>query len=158
MLLLDISGMTTSVILQRVSKSVAHRGRRINRFKVGKLPHLGAARFALVVALSIWASSTSAVESPEGGPKILPLGDSITDGDAQHDSYRRALWHLLRTAGFKGDFVGSRRLNGYYDDPPPHPDFDQDHEGHSGWTSGDFLGGPSGWDEHRGNLAGWLKS
>jgi lysophospholipase L1-like esterase len=113
-------------------------------------------RATLIAAFALW--TLSAADEGVAVPKVLPLGDSITDGDAHHDSYRRELWHLLRVAGLNADFIGSRRLNGYFDDRPPHADFDQDHEGHRGWTSGDIIAGPSGWDEQRGNLREWLKA
>jgi len=88
---------------------------------------------------------------------ILPLGNSITDGDGEHNSYRRHLWHMLDTSGFDVDFIGSKHFNGYYDQVPPDPDFDMDHEGHSGWTSHDLLFGPDGWDQNRGTLSEWLQ-
>jgi hypothetical protein len=43
--------------------------------------------------------------------KILPLGDSMTQGEAGHFSYRRPLWKMLDSAGYKVDFVGSLRTN-----------------------------------------------
>lgn len=71
--------------------------------------------------------------------RIMPLGDSITDGNASGVtpidtkeywvSYRKVLWESLGTAGYSVDFVGSLS-SGYFFDPP----FDSDHEGHGGWT------------------------
>jgi hypothetical protein len=70
--------------------------------------------------------------------RIMPLGDSITVGnasgvvpdDAEHwVSYRKVLWESLGTAGYNVDFVGSVQ-HGYAFDPP----FDSWHEGHGGWT------------------------
>ncbi len=69
--------------------------------------------------------------------KIMPLGDSITQMYSDHDSYRRPLWHLLQSGGFNVDFVGSLNLN--KNGPPPHPDFDMDHEGHSSWRADHML-------------------
>jgi parallel beta-helix repeat protein len=69
--------------------------------------------------------------------KIMPIGDSITQMYADHDSYRRPLWQLLQSGGFNVDFVGSLNLN--KDGPPPHPDFDMDHEGHSSWRADHML-------------------
>ncbi len=86
------------------------------------------------------------------------MGDSITDGDGKHDSYRRHLWHLLKDAGYKVEFLGSRHLNGYYNAQPPNPDFDMDHEGHSGWTTRNFLSELSGSNEGRGRLGDWLST
>jgi lysophospholipase L1-like esterase len=69
---------------------------------------------------------------------VLPLGDSITRGDASADSaagsYRYYLYEQLTAAGYDIDFVGSTT----------YPDFtrfsfDQDHDGHGGYTTETFL-------------------
>ncbi|HEX8531771.1 MAG TPA: SGNH/GDSL hydrolase family protein, partial [Cytophagales bacterium] len=75
--------------------------------------------------------------------RIMPLGNSITQSYAAYDSYRRPLWHRLKNAGYAVDFVGSQQRN--YDGPPAHPDFDLDHEGHSGWRADQLLAGISNW-------------
>lgn len=75
--------------------------------------------------------------------KIMPLGDSITSMYTDHDSYRRPLWFMLQNSGFNVDFVGSQNLN--KGGPPPHPDFDMDHEGHSGWRTDEILVTVGGW-------------
>lgn len=75
--------------------------------------------------------------------KIMPIGDSITQMYSDHDSYRRPLWHLLQNGGFNVDFVGSQNLN--KGGPPPHPDFDMDHEGHSGWRTDEMVAGIGAW-------------
>ncbi|NUO82165.1 right-handed parallel beta-helix repeat-containing protein, partial [candidate division KSB1 bacterium] len=75
--------------------------------------------------------------------KIMPLGDSITQMYTDHDGYRRPLWFMLQNGGFNVDFVGSQNLN--KGGPPPHPDFDMDHEGHSGWRTDEILGFLGGW-------------
>jgi lysophospholipase L1-like esterase len=62
--------------------------------------------------------------------RIMPLGDSITDGDAFPGGYRVDLLGKLRNGGHPVDFVGSL-ANG-----PPEP-FDRDHEGHSGYRISD---------------------
>jgi lysophospholipase L1-like esterase len=73
----------------------------------------------------------------------MPLGDSITQGDVSHDSYRRSLWKQLQAAGQRVDFVGSTREN--YRGGPPVPDFDTDHEGHWGWRADEVLGEIAAW-------------
>src|SRR6187399_3097989 len=66
--------------------------------------------------------------------RIMPLGDSITSSFAGHDSYRYWLWHSLQDAGYTNiDFVGSQR--GVFGGTPLHANFDQDHEGHTGFTA-----------------------
>lgn len=75
--------------------------------------------------------------------KIMPLGNSITQGNTQHNSYRRALWFKLSNGGYAVDFVGSQ--NGNFGGPPPNPDFDLNSEGHWGWRADELLGSISGW-------------
>lgn len=93
--------------------------------------------------------------------RILPLGDSITQSDAQHLGYRYVLWKMLIDAGKQFDFVGS--MNPAQGERPPGwsdyqgQAFDADHEGHSGWTAGDLLDGCS-WEPEKGKLSDWLKS
>jgi acyl-CoA thioesterase I len=70
--------------------------------------------------------------------RVMPLGDSITEAFAPNESYRYWLWHELRDAGFKNvNFVGSRR--GVMNGSPALGNFDQDHEGHVGWTADQIL-------------------
>jgi lysophospholipase L1-like esterase len=70
---------------------------------------------------------------------LLPLGDSITQADATHLSYRYWLWELLSEAGLQVDFVGS--MNTHFQGTPtyPNPAFDPDHEGHYGWRADQLL-------------------
>ncbi len=64
--------------------------------------------------------------------KIMPLGDSITDGSHRNmypGAYRIALWRLCENAGVEIDFVGSNQCG-----PAELPD--KDHEGHTGvWSN-----------------------
>ena len=74
--------------------------------------------------------------------RIMPLGDSITLGgipNAPTVGYRQKLFLDLENAGFNIDFVGNQS-NG-------EPNFDSDHEGHSGWTS----------NQIKRNVYKWLK-
>jgi lysophospholipase L1-like esterase len=80
--------------------------------------------------------------------RIMPLGDSITEGvlgSSDDTGYRRALYLSLTAAGFSVDFVGSL-ANG------TPTDFDRDHEGHSGWRADELLNGRYG----AGNITSWL--
>jgi lysophospholipase L1-like esterase len=69
--------------------------------------------------------------------RIMPLGDSITDGDGSTDGggYRRLLSRALAEAGQEVTFVGSVRdeVAGL------------DHEGHPGWEINDLTGLVEGW-------------
>lgn len=64
-------------------------------------------------------------------PRIMPLGDSITEGENTVDpvpgTYRTQLWNNFSADGLRIDFVGSES-NG--------SDIlgDKNHEGHGGWT------------------------
>lgn len=69
--------------------------------------------------------------------RIMPLGDSITQANSFHASYRYWLWQSLTNAGYKVDFVGSLDKN--VDGPPPVTDFDRDHEGHWGWRLDEII-------------------
>ena len=88
------------------------------------------------------AIPAAAAETPE---RIMPLGDSITQADSEHDSYRRPLFKSLELEGRSVDFVGS--LSSNYRGGPPRADFDLDHEGHWGWRVDEILGAIRGWAE-----------
>jgi len=77
---------------------------------------------------------------------ILPLGDSITQSDASHVSYRYWLWDKLRGSGTGFDLVGSLRTNFGGSPAFPSDAFDRDHEGHWGFRV----------DEVRDRLREWL--
>jgi lysophospholipase L1-like esterase len=84
---------------------------------------------SLVLALLTTTATTAQAGTTEsnGGVKVMPLGDSITDGITVPGGYRIDLWNKFVTGGYKVDFVGSLS-NG------PSSLGDHDHEGHSGWT------------------------
>ncbi|MGP3969496.1 SGNH/GDSL hydrolase family protein [Streptomyces sp. 6N223] len=97
---------------------------------------------AAPAALGTVASGTAHAQQSgvmQGGVKVMPLGDSITDGFNVPGGYRIDLWQKFLDGGYTVDFVGSMR-NG------PSNLGDQDHEGHSGWTIAQI-------DE---NITGWL--
>lgn len=91
--------------------------------------------------------------------RILPLGDSITQADKDHHSYRYHLWVKLIDAEINFDFVGSMNRNLGIN--PRWPEyhgklFDRDHEGHWGWNTDHILAGyPEKRDER---LSEWLKT
>ncbi len=67
--------------------------------------------------------------------KIMPLGDSITQGDGsdpEQVGYRSRLFDLLESAGYNFDFVGTQHSGTSYSG---NPRFDADHEGHAGYES-----------------------
>ena len=99
-----------------------------------------AAVLGLAVAALAVATPAAAAES-NGGVRIMPLGDSITDGRNTPGGYRIGLWQRLAGAGRLTDFVGSA-ANG------PAGLGDHDHEGHSGWRI----------DQIDASITGWLRT
>lgn len=92
--------------------------------------------FFLFVVEMLWIPSANALS------RIMPLGDSITQGNSSGEpqenrqvSYRKALWDKLIAAEYEIDFVGS--MNSGSDIMGVDA---ADHEGHPGWhadTAGD---------------------
>ena len=73
--------------------------------------------------------------------KIMPLGDSITQGihiDSKNIGYRRDLYKLLTHNNFEFDFVGSMSDGSF-------SDFDKDHEGHGGWHANQIQDSVYNW-------------
>ncbi|WP_421735624.1 RICIN domain-containing protein [Cellulomonas sp.] len=97
----------------------------------------------LCVALAggVVAESAPASAETNGGTRVMPLGDSITDGVPGGGGYRVGLWQRLAQNGYTTDFVGSG-YNG------PASLWDHDHEGHSGWRI----------DQLDANVVGWLRT
>jgi acyl-CoA thioesterase-1 len=106
----------------------------------GPRTHLHAgALVASLLALSFGVACAGAAHSA-ARTRIMPLGDSITDGYEIPGGYRIDLWRMLKARGYDVDFVGSLR-NG----PASLPD--EEHEGHSGWRI----------DQIRSSVDAWLR-
>ncbi|MBN2526922.1 MAG: cellulose-binding protein [Deltaproteobacteria bacterium] len=75
----------------------------------------------------------------------MPLGDSITQSNNTHKSYRYPLFEKLTAAGREFDFIGSLKENFGGSPSYPNPAFDQDHEGHWGWRVDQILNDLPGW-------------
>lgn len=88
---------------------------------------LAGASAALATAAAALLAVVPAQAESNGGVRIMPLGDSITDGLTVPGGYRINLWQKLVADAYSIDFVGSLS-NG------PSNLGDHDHEGHSGWT------------------------
>ncbi|WP_433074449.1 cellulose binding domain-containing protein [Dactylosporangium sp. CA-052675] len=95
---------------------------------------------ALVAAATILTTGPVGAES-NGGVRVMPLGDSITEGTQVPGGYRIGLWQRVNAGGYRVDFVGSQ-FNG------PAALGDHDHEGHPGWRI----------DQIDANIAGWLRT
>jgi lysophospholipase L1-like esterase len=70
--------------------------------------------------------------------RVMPLGDSITDGLQSSGGYRSDLWQYMRADGMNPDFVGSRSSG------PAQLD-DRDDEGHPGWRIRQLSQHASAW-------------
>ncbi|MEV0155467.1 RICIN domain-containing protein [Micromonospora sp. NPDC050686] len=99
----------------------------------------GAATAVMVAGLVAPASPAGAESN--GGTRVMPLGDSITEGTQVPGGYRIGLWQRLANGRYTTDFVGSQ-YNG------PASLGDHDHEGHPGWRI----------DQIDANIVGWLNS
>jgi lysophospholipase L1-like esterase len=77
--------------------------------------------------------------------KVMPLGDSITEGwpGPERVTYRFWLWKRLELAGYDVDFVGSR--TGVSSGQPLYTDWDQNHQGLSGWTADEVAAQATSW-------------
>ncbi|WDZ82929.1 ricin-type beta-trefoil lectin domain protein [Micromonospora cathayae] len=97
---------------------------------------------ALGVALAgvLTPVGPAAAES-NGGVRVMPLGDSITEGTQVPGGYRIGLWQRLVTGRYTVDFVGSQ-FNG------PASLGDHDHQGHPGWRI----------DQIDANVVNWLNT
>src|SRR4051794_22748291 len=92
----------------------------------------------LIAAMLLALPAPAALAESNGGVKVMPLGDSITDGYNVPGGYRNSLWQSLTSGGYRVDFVGSM-FNG------PSSLGDHDHEGHSGWTIAQIDAQIVGW-------------
>jgi lysophospholipase L1-like esterase len=93
-----------------------------------------------MAVIGIAAAPGIANAESNGGTRIMPLGDSITEGVDVPGAYRTGLWQRLVDAKYKNDFVGTQ-FNG------PDSLKDHDHEGHPGWRI----------EEVDAKVVGWLR-
>jgi lysophospholipase L1-like esterase len=98
-----------------------------------------------VLGCTIMVSCSSGPNDPTPiSNKLLPLGASRVQGNPPYYySFRYPLWELLVEDGYVIDYLGNEQDNYSYGSPLV--DFDTDHEGHSGWTSGEILDELGGW-------------
>ncbi len=89
--------------------------------------------------------NSSATPQSSSINKILPLGASRVEGARPtFESYRYELWKDLIENNKTFDFIGVQSDGAIY--PTFNSmNFDTDHEGRSGWTSGQILNGLNGW-------------
>lgn len=118
------------------------------------LSHLRKQIFSLV--LTLFLAACFEVQAQSEPLKIMPLGNSITQGNMEHVSYRYPLWKKLIDADVNFEFVGSHTENNGGTpsfDPHKGQTFSNRNEGHWGWTTDEILNGKDG----KGNLSQWLQ-
>ncbi|MFI6512059.1 RICIN domain-containing protein [Streptosporangium sp. NPDC050855] len=94
-----------------------------------------------ILVLTVGVTATSAGAESNGGVRVMPLGDSITEGTQVPGGYRIGLWQRLAAGRYTVDFVGSQ-FNG------PGSLGDHDHQGHPGWRI----------DQIDANITGWART
>src|SRR3954467_13207633 len=102
---------------------------------------MAAALTATLAAAGALVQAGVASAESNGGVRVMPLGDSITEGTQVPGGYRIGLWQRLTTHGNRVDFGGAQ-FNG------PSSLGDHDHEGHPGWRI----------DQIDANIVGWLQT
>ncbi|BCJ47896.1 lipase [Actinoplanes ianthinogenes] len=102
---------------------------------------LAAVLAAALSAAGLVSLPGAAAAESNGGTRVMPLGDSITEGTQVPGGYRIGLWQRMAAAGYRVDLVGSQ-YNG------PASLGDHDHEGHPGWRI----------DQIDANIGGWLRT
>ncbi|MCF7945947.1 MAG: hypothetical protein K9L24_03750 [Spirochaetia bacterium] len=100
----------------------------------------------IMIAVVLFGSCKSVTNSGEASSSqtttattIMPLGASRVEGSRpEYESFRYPFWERLVESGREVDFVGTRYDNAPYLDVN-NVSFDRDHQGLSGWTSGQIL-------------------
>jgi lysophospholipase L1-like esterase len=116
--------------------------------------HLG-----ILCACTVLVFSVCGVMAVSGTVKIMPLGDSITKGgvstpeEAAIPTYRYWLWKDLTENGYDVDFVGSWKAPNFTSFS-----FDQDNEGHGGYSTDEILHGVPDDEWENGYLSQWIQS
>lgn len=77
--------------------------------------------------------------------KIMSLGASRVEGARpEYESFRYELWKDLKENDWNFDFIGTQSDDASYPVFQSN-NFDKDHEGRGGWTSGEILNGLDDW-------------
>lgn len=99
--------------------------------------HLITAVLALGLSLPVWAQATRPAPL-----RIMPVGDSITEGGDGFGGYRRPLFDKLTTVWGMPNFVGSRNMR--QSDPADFVDHDED--GYSAYRIEQIASGKGFWN------------
>ncbi|MBD3321759.1 MAG: hypothetical protein GF350_11745, partial [Chitinivibrionales bacterium] len=87
---------------------------------------MGTHSLTAVATDNLGGSTESAPITVTAEWRIMPIGNSITEGNGGDPTYRYFLWQDLITNGYSANLVGTNY--GTKDGPSPY-DFDQDHQG-----------------------------
>ncbi len=112
----------------------------------------------LFSGFALLAGSAAAAPQDVGGTwhygakdfRLMPLGDSLTEGVGAKTGYRGPLQQLLNDLGIHPDFVGSANTN------PGASFLDQDHEGHGGYRVSDLIS--HGFGNSATTIEGWVSA
>ena len=101
---------------------------------------ISSAVMILTVFAFLWSLTAPQPARAATAIKVMPLGDSITDGFTFAGGYRVQFYNRLVADGLTGslDFVGSQS-NG------PASLLDREHEGHTGWHVADIAANIDAW-------------
>ncbi|KIH91646.1 hypothetical protein SPBR_02006 [Sporothrix brasiliensis 5110] len=100
-------------------------------------PSMLLAAAAFLGSAAVAAPAELAAAAPAAGKlRIMPLGDSITEITC----WRALVWDMIAEAGYadKVEYVGSQKSNPQ-NCKPQTANWDQHHEGHSGWLAIDIA-------------------
>ncbi|MEM9053410.1 MAG: hypothetical protein AAGC47_15255 [Bacteroidota bacterium] len=107
--------------------------------------------FAMILPVLVACNKDDDSTEPSTKPqsnsinKILPLGASRVQGARpEYESYRYELWKSLTEGGYTFDFIGTQSDDASYPSFE-NANFDVDHEGRGGWTSGQILSELNEW-------------
>lgn len=101
---------------------------------------ISAIAILIAMATLLWSLTLAQGAQAATPVKVMPLGDSITDGFTTAGGYRIQFYNRLVADGLTGslDFVGSQS-NG------PASLLDREHEGHTGWHVADLSANINTW-------------
>ena len=102
---------------------------RISDAKNSSVNYINSKPFTIFNKIKKLQKSQEKISNISGGFRIMPLGNSITEGvvgSINETGYRRVLDSLFNSHAYSFDFVGSLQTG-------IPTDFDRDNEGHGGW-------------------------
>jgi lysophospholipase L1-like esterase len=93
------------------------------------------ARWRLLAGVLLTACVSAAALEQRAPLRVMPVGDSITQGTLAEGSYRKVLFRMLARSGYEVDFVGSQRFY-FLGAEPTDTGWDPQHESYWGAPTG----------------------